>query len=138
MEILIKQMRSKYSGVRQRNRDTPGRVRFSGVELEIGEPNRATIGQNDPNNFCTENNDRMIPISPPREAQDEKKRWFNTQMNQEYNYSDSTEYPSAVAAAVYAINSIRSKKVSGKTKIFIIFFNLLYLIFKTSLSFIFQ
>ena len=44
-------------------------MRFSGVELEIGEPNRATIGQNDPNNFSTENNDRMIPISPPREAQ---------------------------------------------------------------------
>lgn len=41
---------------------------------------------------------------------DKKKSWFSRQfsgqMNQEYNFSDSPEYPAAVAAAAYAIKSI--------------------------------
>ncbi|WOG88871.1 hypothetical protein DCAR_0208106 [Daucus carota subsp. sativus] len=107
METLIKQMRAKYSGVQQRNRDNPGRVRFSDVELEKGD--------------AESTRDRRIP---PQKTQsfkgDKKKSWLNRQfsgqMNQEYNFSDSAEYPAAVAAAAYAIKTIEDLGIEAQKR----------------------
>lgn len=51
---------------------------------------------------------------------DKKKSWFNRQfsgqMNQEYNFSDSPEYPAAVAAAAYAIKSIEDLGIEAQKR----------------------
>ncbi|XP_017234196.1 uncharacterized protein LOC108208204 isoform X2 [Daucus carota subsp. sativus] len=100
-------VRAKYSGVQQRNRDNPGRVRFSDVELEKGD--------------AESTRDRRIP---PQKTQsfkgDKKKSWLNRQfsgqMNQEYNFSDSAEYPAAVAAAAYAIKTIEDLGIEAQKR----------------------
>lgn len=51
---------------------------------------------------------------------DKKKSWFNRQfsgqMIQEYNFSDSPEYPAAVAAAAYAIKSIEDLGIEAQKR----------------------
>ncbi|KAL8112028.1 hypothetical protein AgCh_019652 [Apium graveolens] len=107
METLIKQMRNKHSGVQQRNRDTPGRLRFSDVELEKEEADSTR--------------DRRIPLQKTQSFKgDKNKSWFNRQFSghiiQEYNISDSPEYPAAVAAAAYAIKSIEDMGIEAQKR----------------------